>query len=184
MLEKIKEHIIFTINSELKINKLDDYKKKGGVWCLIGADGFKYKVLQVASTNNIFKEIDIDSFFLADPIIKEKKDYINQFAEFIFDYEFISEKSILYNEIYKKHKELIFVNVYTCDEKELRDSVESYFAWRTSAKYWRNGGSYKKSNIKNKNKNIDHIKKEKINILNGDLELIKDIDKMWEDFYV
>ena len=133
--------------------KLEKYKKKG-VWALFGkkfGENVPWICLQVAKTTNIADEIKKDINCLKPSIdekIKEnKKNYVNQFGNIMFeynDYEYPSSREHLYNKIACEYNTLMFICVSEEDKSAKRLDIEKYFAWRARALYWRNGGPYKK----------------------------------------
>ena len=133
--------------------KLEKYKKKG-VWALFGkkfGENVPWICLQVAKTTNIADEIKKDINCLKPSIdekIKEnKKNYVNQFGNIMFeynDYEYPSSREHLYNKIACEYNTLMFICVSEEANSAKRLDIEKYFAWRARALYWRNGGPYKK----------------------------------------
>ena len=146
---------------------IDAYKKKSGVWLLIGKEkGEKEKTysLQVGQSADIGKEIKANIFRLNYGLnhnIPEmiEKNYVNQFGELKFKYSvYPDERQFLYSEIAKKYTEfkLVVFEISAEIEKEERKKIEKYVAYKTKSLYWRNGGAYKEGKTENK---ISDIKK-------------------------
>lgn len=127
--------------------------KKAGVWALFGQkklesdENKKWYCLQVAETKNIANEIRIDIECIKGELACREKNYINQFNQVVFSYEeHPSIKEILYNNINNTYDNLIFICVKLEEDREIRKNVESIFANKTNAIYWRNGCPYKTGN--------------------------------------
>lgn len=183
-----KYNIIIELeNGEWKGN-LEDYKM-GGVWALFGKEfdnNDQWFCLQVAKTENIAGEIRTNISYLKPKMELEKrnieKDYVNQFGKHMFSYnEYPSSREYLYSEIAENYKYLIFICVSKENDAAKRSAIETYFAWRTRALYWRNGRAYKEK--KNYSEDVlDKIQSSKFVDINLDGTVQKKLDSFFEEF--
>ena len=117
-----------------------------GVWVLVGRKDNQWYSLNVGMTTNILKEVEIDKYRLSKHK-QDRRDFINQFGEFVFSMPYYpDDKQLLYLEIAKEYKDLAFLCVAKGEDLDepKRKQIEKYVAYLTKAKYWRNGGSYKR----------------------------------------
>lgn len=141
-------------------NNLDNYKKSG-VWALFGKlksrQNKKWFCLQVGQTKDIASEIEIDDRRIEGGIVyNREKNYVNQFKQKIFSYTddpSIQEK--VYHHINDNYDDLVFTCVRIEENAKIRRKIESYFASKTHAIYWRNGGPYKDGVLLNLNEDFD-----------------------------
>lgn len=140
---KVCQKLSFKI-MDFEVDKMP--KNVPGVWMLLGRNNIneKWECLQVGVNKNIYKEISTDIFYM-DKLIRIKKPYINQFGEIQFWTK--GEPSVqnkLYFTIRNEYDQLAFIVVCENIEDAIeRKLIEKYVAYRTRAKYWRNGRPYK-----------------------------------------
>ncbi len=127
-------------------NKIIEQIGKPGVWALYGKkdDKSKFMCLNVGKCQDIGREIIYDLGCLHFLPIRNKMDqtqkYINQFGDDCgFNTKSGWTQEILYPRIRKDYNAIAFVKIH--DKSSL--DFESSFAWKTQAKFWRNGGIFK-----------------------------------------
>ncbi|MBE5854147.1 MAG: hypothetical protein E7297_02175 [Lachnospiraceae bacterium] len=155
--------------------------KTPGVWILLGRNetAEKWECLQVGINVDIYQEIVTDIDYMYEQG-KTEKDYINQFGEKceglkIFAYP--SEHNQLYSFIRNTYENLAFVIVAeNVEELEKRKTIEKYVAYRTRAKYWRNGRAYEKeATVKNEDLSVD---------ISAVMNYVIEIDKFLEKYII
>lgn len=139
-----KIEIIYQEGKE-DINEIWKFLHKPGVWTLFGNTGDAFECLNVGKSDDIGGEILYDISCLHNLKIRNDgtKQYINQFGE---DCGFKSISGLtqeyLYPYIRNKYDKLIFMKVF--DKPNRR--IEQILAWLMHARYWRNGGTFKRIN--------------------------------------
>lgn len=124
-----------------------------GVWMLVGkkTESDKWKCIQVGANANIYHEIAVDIEYMNRLVEMPNKDYINQFGELCDELSissYPSEQNQLYKAIRDIYEELAFIVVCeNIEEKAKRNRIEKYVAYRTRARFWRNGGPYPEPKI-------------------------------------
>ena len=134
-------------NTFEEIVVLDKCPISQGIWCLYGYKNNTWTCLQVARSNDITAELRSDIASIIEPItLKETPySYINQFGHKVDQFSiYPSIRSQIYSKIghnYVNGKLYFFIIEYkdVFHQKE----AEKFFAYKTKALYWRNGGSYK-----------------------------------------
>lgn len=135
-------------NTFEEIVVLDKCPISQGIWCLYGYKNNTWTCLQVARSNDITAELRSDIASIIEPItLKETPySYINQFGHKVDQFSiYPSIRSQIYSKIghnYVNGKLYFFIIEFkdVFHQKE----AEKFFAYKTKALYWRNGGSYKK----------------------------------------
>lgn len=155
---------LFSIDTQSKcfkiIDNLDSYKK-AGVWALFGkpksAENKKWFCLQVGETKDIAHEIEIDKKRIEEKMVcNREKNYVNQFKQKIFSYtEYSSIQEKLYKHINDNYNNLVFTCVSLEEDTKIRKKIESYFARKTRAIYWRNGHPYEDGDLLNLNEDFN-----------------------------
>lgn len=125
--------------------------KEPGVWFLTGIvrDNEVEKkrvVLQVAQTNNLFKEINRNVSFLKKGDDKEndnkdksseKKVFISHFGQELFNYPKSKNRlNYLYGDLFNKYDKLEFHYLELSRGKMILLFIEKYIAYMTGAIYW------------------------------------------------
>lgn len=137
--------------SSLISAKTNEIKGKPGLWMLIGKNkNGLYSSLQVGHSQNIGSEIERDISYLTTIPPTSEKDilYVNQFGEELFPYEnynFWRAKN-LYHQIATHYTNLNFIciaNHTALENENNRKILEKYIAYKTTSRYWSNGGIYK-----------------------------------------
>jgi len=128
-------------NGEVE-NNVYSYIGRSGIWALYGEKEGKCECLNVGRCADVGREILYDVSCLHNLTFREdgNEDYINQFAEFGgFKYRKKWTQEYLYPYIKMNYDDIMFV--YEHDKSDVRKEKE--FAWRTHAKFWRNGSAFK-----------------------------------------
>lgn len=153
------ERIIYRESYDNPENSIDLYIGKSGIWALFGKEQqtSEYRCLNVGKCVNVGSEILYDlACFHHIPFRKNGNlHYINQFGEDCgFCYVSGQTQEYLYPYIKQQnYSEIVFVYI---SQQTMADK-ERDFAWRTHAKYWRNGGSFKKEKDQYYGKNWRNI---------------------------
>lgn len=148
-----------------KVYNLDNYKK-AGVWALFAkqksGENKKWFCLQVGETKDITREIKIDNERINEKMVcNREKNYVNQFKQKIFSYsKNPSIQETLYNHINDNYTDFKFTCVSLEEDTKIRNDIESYFAKKTCAIYWRNGRPYEDGNLLNLNEVFNDSDKE------------------------
>ena len=151
--------IIYQQNT-VQIDKLKSFKKKEGVWALLGRKQGEelFECLNVGKSVDVGKEIQIDLNYLDGELTVGEIDYINQYAESCgFKYSKNQTQAYLYPVIRQQFEELTFVLI---SDKSDRD-IEKCFAWATHARYWRNGRPFQGQKEDYYNNNFKRVLGEK-----------------------
>ena len=163
----------------IRENNIAQYKGIPGVWILLGKEkaDTHFVCLQVGQTKDIGNEIKTNISYLGKQNFEPTtKKYVNQFGEFMFSYEeHIDERrKMLYGDIAKKYVDLTFVCITSGEELknqvELLKAIEKYVAYKTSCRYWVNGGPYRDGKASEK---IEEIKNDCTNKCGELFETIK-----------
>ena len=138
----------FEISSADSGDFMKNNYKTYGVWILFGRKGNEWECLQVGESGNIYDEILADIEALRGNIrVEEEKAYINQFGQYTgYTYTlYPSAREQIYNQIGKIYEVFWFVCLCHGENyKEQLKNIEKYAAWKFRAKFWRNGGAFKK----------------------------------------
>lgn len=151
---------IINMDKTDKMYNLDNYRK-AGVWALFAKQksggNKKWFCLQVGETKDIASEIKIDNERINENMVcNREKNYVNQFKQKIFSYsENPSIQETLYNHINDNYTDPKFTCVSIEEDVKIRNKIESYFACKTRAIYWRNGGPYKDGDLLNLNEHFN-----------------------------
>jgi len=129
-----------------------DFDKVKGVWALWGKSiaTFEWKCLQVGETENIAREIRKAIRTMRLENLRDNQEYVNQWGEYVFSHppNLKTAGMWAYEDIPKKYSGYVWILVGCSDDKSERRRLESYYAERYHAIYWRDGGG----NQKNKQK--------------------------------
>ncbi|MBC2460321.1 hypothetical protein [Clostridium beijerinckii] len=151
---------IINVDKMGKMYNLDNYKK-AGVWALFAkqklGENKKWFCLQVGQSKDIAYEIKIDNERINENIVyNREKNYVNQFKQKIFSYsENPSIQEMLYNHINDNYTDFKFTCVSLEENPKIRKEIESYFACKTRAIYWRNGRPYEDGDLLNLNEHFN-----------------------------
>ena len=127
---------------------LDKCPISQGIWCLYGYKNNSWSCLQVARSNVISEELRSDITSIIEPITLEETSYsyINQFGRKADNFKtYPSIRSQVYSKIGDTYaNEKLYFFIFEFIDASHQKEAEKYFAYKTQALYWRNGGSYKK----------------------------------------
>lgn len=160
MKEKTIERIIYEEyeNGDIKESNLEDYMLVSGVWALYGnsRETSECSCLNVGKSVNIGNKILYDIACMHYLKLREggSKEYMNQFGETCgFRYETNQVQEYLYPYIATHWHSLKYIYIHDTSNKD----IESAFARKNKAIYWRNGGPFgvkKNTNLTSKRMQI------------------------------
>ena len=147
MTPQITLHYFHNSNNFQAIADLEQCPISKGVWCLYGYKNNSWTCLQVARSNDIIAELRSDIACIINPITPKETpyNYINQFGQKANEFKiYPTIRSQVYSKIGNDfaNSKLYFFIIEFLDISDQKE-VEKFFAYKTKALYWRNGGSYK-----------------------------------------